>query len=101
MILKPLTRFSKVYNRFRYFWLVFMVFMMCVNAIVSLFAEVGLSEVQKQLPTAFHGHYLNFHNLWLFMAIWIPLSLGFTIISCVSLYTHRLPDNKNVGVSKE
>lgn len=92
-----LTRFTKQYNNYSFFWAVGICIMIVLNGMVFLLAGIGLSEMQKQAPTAFHGHFLNYSNLWAMMSVYPIISMAGILLGGISLMIHTMPTQSQDG----
>jgi uncharacterized BrkB/YihY/UPF0761 family membrane protein len=100
-LLKPLGRIAKPYNKIKVFWVIGLVLFMALGAIVTIFADIGLSIAEKTMPNYLHGKYLNYDNLWLLVSIWTVTFPAFMIIATISLMTHNLPISQSQDSNQE
>lgn len=91
----------KIHSRTYFLWPIFISLMLVMTAMVTILADVGLADAQKQMPNAFHGKYFNYSNLWLMMEIFPFFSLIFIVITGLAIMAYPRDKQYKPGVEHE
>ena len=75
---------GRIHYKTKGIWLFIIPIMITSTCIICIMAPVGLSEMQKNAPNAFHGKYLNYPNLWTMLEIFPVFSLAFVLIAGIT-----------------
>jgi len=92
-----LEKFINAYNKVTFLWFFAFAFFVTCGMIISLLGVVGLAEMQKDHPNAFHGNYLNYNTMWTLVSIWPAFFSSFSMFSVLALYRKiSLPKKKTM-----
>ena len=95
MINSLLNIFGNFYNKITWGWIIIGIALLFINGMIIILAVTGLGTAQITHPEYFHGHYLNYNNLWLMINLWTVGSILFIIIAIISLSTHKIRGSEN------